>query len=106
MAATADLRDYRETCLPPAVLGSFSRDALAAIDTALAWRAQASEHCRFWPEAEGFSLVTERDGAVIGGQWVPGDDEAWAKTCDEDLAVAWDCCVTILNDGIDLGKVT
>ncbi|MGE5475362.1 MAG: hypothetical protein ACM3Q1_01805 [Bacteroidales bacterium] len=99
LASTDDLLGYRERCLSLAHLGGFYDDAVAAVDAALNWRASAPDHCRFWPEDSGYSLVAKRDGAVIGGQWVPGDDEAWARVCAEDLAYAHGCSVSVFRNG-------
>lgn len=99
LASTDDLLSYRNSCLSLAHLGGFYRDAVAAVNVALDWRASAPEHCRFWPEDSGYSLVAKRDGAVIGGQWVSGDDDAWARTCAEDLAYAQGCSVWLFRNG-------
>lgn len=98
-ASTEDLLKYRDRCLAQIHLGGFYGDAAAAVDAALAWRASAPEHFRFWPEDSGYSLVAKRDGAVIGGQWVPGDDEARARVCAEDLAYAQGCSVSVFRNG-------
>lgn len=105
LASTEDLLKYRDNCLSLAHLGGFYREALAAVDTALAWRTSVPEHCRFWPEDSGFSLVAERDGAVVGGQWVPGDDEGWARVCAEDLAYALGCTVLVFRHGTKLTAI-
>ncbi|HLO75476.1 MAG TPA: hypothetical protein VK196_03360 [Magnetospirillum sp.] len=99
LASTEDLLIYRDSCLSLVHWGGFYRDAVAAVDAALNWRASAPEHCRFWPEDSGYSLVASRDGVVIGGQWVPGDDEAWARVCADDLAYAQGCSVAVFRNG-------
>lgn len=99
MASTEDLLRYHDRCMALSRLGGFYRDALAAVDAALAWRAAVPEHCRFWPEDTGFSLVALRNGAVVGGQWVPGDDEDWARVCAMDLALSLDSAVSIFRNG-------
>jgi len=99
LASTEDLLTYRDRCLSLVHLSGFYRDTVAAVDVALEWRASAPEHCRFWPEDTGYSLVAKRAGAVIGGQWVPGDDEAWARICAEDLAYAHGCSVSAFRNG-------
>lgn len=106
LASTDDLLVYRDRCLALRHLGGFYDDVVGAVDQALAWRASAPEHCRFWPEDSGFSLVAERNGGVVGGQWVPGDDEEWARVQAEDLGYALGCAVSVFRNGLCLTMVS